>query len=112
MKLNLCQDQDESLISNNVNFESKYIDKSCVEDFINECNFFNIMHLNCRSLKKNFCEVKNLLQLTNLKISVLAVTETWLTEASMGDVNIDKYNFIGKCRNNKLIWWRCWFLHK
>jgi hypothetical protein len=36
-----------------------------------------------------------------LQFSVIGVTETWLNDSSAQLVNIDGYDFISKCRQNR-----------
>lgn len=50
---------------------------------------FSLIHFNCRSLKRNFDAIDNLLQSSNSKFSVLAFSETW-----MNDANGDSFLFI------------------
>ena len=60
------------------------------------------MHINCRSLVKNFNHICALL--INSRISVLAVTETWISDMAIytaGDVVIPGYKFINQCRQGK-----------
>lgn len=40
----------------------------------------------------------------NAQASILAVTETWLTEDRCNDVSIPDYNFVSKCRNGRNRW--------
>ena len=56
----------------------------------NETNQFNLLHHNIRSSQKNLPELQNLLSNLNLKFTIIAITETWLTET-----NCDLYEMTG-----------------
>ena len=59
------------------------------------------MHVNSRSLKCNLNRLTDLLFSLELQFSVIGVTETWLNDSSAQLVNIDGYDFISKCRQNR-----------
>ena len=63
---------------------------------------FNLLHVNCRSIKKNFGALTNLLHSISSPLSALAVTETWLTEAVQDVYAIEGYNFFTKSRTDKI----------
>lgn len=56
----------------------------------------SIMHLNCRSILNKLDEIKDLL--TRLPVTVLALTETWLTDNEDDLINIPGYQFLSKPR--------------
>src|SRR5271155_836902 len=58
----------------------------------------SIMHINCRSISKNFDDILNLLHPVTTLPTVLAVTETWLTEDTQNLFQIPGYNFITQSR--------------
>ena len=70
------------LDSSSQNIVSKYITESEVNDFFNFNNHagLNFVHVNCRSIKKNFGPLNNFLNLFSSKLTAIAVTETWLTD--------------------------------
>ena len=43
---------------------------------------FSLIHFNCRSLKKNFDSIDNLLHGCSSKFSVIALSETWMNDAN------------------------------
>ena len=59
------------------------------------------MHINCRSISKNFDDILNLLHPVTTLPTVLAVTETWLTEDTQNLFQIPGYNFITQSRLTK-----------
>ena len=62
---------------------------------------FSLMHINIRSLQKNFDTLEEFLRVTNqFPFSVIAVTETWLHESSPPIFDIDNYQFHHVDRKN------------
>ena len=60
------------------------------------------MHINCRNVVRNFNPICALL--INSRISILAVTETWLSDMAnytAGDIVITGYKFINRCRQGR-----------
>ena len=64
-------------------------------------NNFSIVHINARSLVKNYDEICNLIRRLHHKFSVIAITETWTDKNSEELMDIDGYNKIMKHRENK-----------
>jgi len=62
---------------------------------------FSIIHVNCRSLNKNFNELISLLNQIQITVSVICVTETWTTSSNECDYSIPGYNFFAKSRTHK-----------
>ena len=63
---------------------------------------FSIMHLNTRSLKHNFDNLRLLLDNPrNSSFSVIGLTETWLTKSSAVYYSLPGYKFIENSRINK-----------
>ena len=98
------EDVKEDLLASNIpTFASKYITEDKLNDFFHfkDNSALNLMHVNCRSIKKNFVPLNNLMNLLSGQISALAVTETWLTESLQDVYNIPGYNFISNHRVGK-----------
>src|SRR5271165_121640 len=80
--------------------DCKYITGNDCHDFFNfeDKTSINTLHLNARSLKSNMDKLECLL--TNIcgKLTAIAVTETWLTEAIADTYFIPGYNFISNNR--------------
>ena len=53
---------------------------------------FSIIHINCRSLRKNFYNIQNYLKQLNIKFDVIAITETWLFSLEHDNFQIEGYN--------------------
>ena len=83
---------------------SKYITTSDLSSFFNFgiVDNANIMHINCRSLKKNFDSVINLLHPLNNNITAIAFTETWLTPETETLYALPGYNFVCRSRIDKI----------
>jgi hypothetical protein len=61
----------------------------------------NILHINCRSLKKNFGSIKGLFNFISFPLFAIAVTETWLTEHLQDAYRLPGYNFVSNARIGK-----------
>ena len=85
------------------NCPTKYITEKCMNNFFKpkQGSAINILHLNCRSLKKNLSELENLLSNLEGRLTAVAVTETWLKSSMKKDFNIAGYNFISMSRSVK-----------
>jgi hypothetical protein len=64
-------------------------------------NYFSLLHLNIRSVSKNFDSFKHLLNSQGKPIKVIGLTETWLNDTNNDNFNIEKYDFISSNRSNK-----------
>ena len=60
-----------------------------------------MLHLNIRSVSKNFDSFKHLLNSLGKPIKVIGLTETWLNDTNNDNFNIEKYDFISSNRSNK-----------
>ena len=86
--------------------ESKYIDQSDLSDLfkppsISNTYSFKLIHINGRSLKAHFDELEHLILDSEVKYSIIALTETWLTEDNKNIFHLPGYSFISKCRDGK-----------
>lgn len=64
-------------------------------------NALSIIHFNACSLKHKFEKIKDLFSDVKTNFKVIAVTETWLTDTNVNDVQIEGYNLIYQNRTNK-----------
>ena len=60
------------------------------------------MHVNCRSINKNFSSLVNLLDRVPGSLTALGVSETWSTPASSDLCNIEGYKFVSNARLDRL----------
>lgn len=68
-----------------------------------ESGSLSVLHLNIRSLNKNFMMLKELLhdlRLQNVKVDAVLLCETWLNNYNDSLVNIDGFNLITKHRQS------------
>ncbi|ESO10436.1 hypothetical protein HELRODRAFT_183592 [Helobdella robusta] len=63
--------------------------------------FFNLMHLNIRSLVNKTNELESYLSNSHIKFNVVAITESWLNERTESLVGMDEYRYVGKNRHDK-----------
>ena len=99
-------DEDENCEEIYKPITSSYITESELNPFLNSSDYkldesLAVLHINCRSLSKNFSSVTNLLDRTDNKLNVIAVTETWLTPNNEENYQISGFNFFSKCRQGK-----------
>ena len=97
-------DPDENFFNLIADSSSSYLTEDKLHGFFNfdKKDSFNAIHVNCRSLNKNFKALENLLTSISGKLTVIAVSETWLTELSEDTFNLMGYSFVSKSRTNKL----------
>ena len=97
-------DPDENFLNLVAVSNSCYLTEDKLCEFFNsdKKDSFNAIHINCRSLNKNFKALENLLTSISEKLTVIAVSETWLTELSEDTFNLLGYSFVSKSRANKL----------
>lgn len=87
---------------------SNYIPESNLGNFfrINSdasgSNCINLLHINCRSLKKNFDSISTLLAPLSDNLTAIALSETWLTSATEQLYTLNGYTFVSKHRTNKI----------
>jgi len=61
----------------------------------------SLLHVNCRSLSKNYTILTILLKQLQCPIPLIALSETWTTLLSENDYHLPGYNFVAKSRINK-----------
>jgi len=74
---------------------TKYICENDLQGFFQfeDKTALNFLHINCRSLTKNFTGLESLLNSVSGKLTAIAVTETWLTETSEKSFHLPGYIF-------------------
>ena len=63
-------------------------------NFSNNIDTFSVLHLNARSLNRNFDSVKDLLLSLDYPFTVIGITESWLTTHSPPLFDLDGYQTI------------------
>jgi hypothetical protein len=86
------------------NCKSNYMVENDLANFMSSDSksSMNIIHINCRSLNKNFNSITNLLSRTNCKFTAIGLSETWLTPINSDTFNIDGYKFVSQSRSHKI----------
>ena len=84
---------DQNLVDNQCNYYELDDFTSKVKN-IDSLNSFSIIHLNARSLSKNFDNLETLLCTLNFPFSIIGISETWLHNNSPPVFNIPNYNMI------------------
>ena len=75
-----------------------------INDFntISKPDIFSILHVNIRSLPKNFDNHIIFQKLSNINLSCIGISETWLNDISPIDTfNISDYSFLCKSHSSK-----------
>ena len=84
---------------------SRYITEDKISTFLNRNiasnNSITLLHVNVRSLSKNFNQLCNLLTAAGDQLTCLDVTETWLPSESQANLQLPGYNFYSKARLGK-----------
>ena len=104
MAAGINSDADEIHLDTFGNCNSNYIVENDLENFLklDQKAAANFMHVNCRSLSKNFDSLHNLIGIIPKRLTAIAVSETWTTSITEKNFNIDGYNFICNSRTSKL----------
>ena len=104
MASDLNLDPDINFLSQFNKCNSSYLQEGDLANFFNlsDLSCLNIIHINCRSLPKNFKSLNTLLQVIGGQLSVIAVSETWLSGINEDLFLIDGYKFVSKSRSSKL----------
>jgi hypothetical protein len=75
------QNQDNHMQIDRFNIDSPYIDTTYLQSINNKLNNkFSILHLNMRSLPKNYEPFMDTLNISQAKFSAIVLSETWLRE--------------------------------
>lgn len=100
---NVSDDEDESNLNPFHNVNSKYITEKNLNNLFNfnETEAINILHVNARSLKKNFSHLETLLSNIQNPIMAIAISETWLTESTESTFFIPNYTLVSSSRVGK-----------
>ena len=64
-------------------------------------SYFNILHLNIRSLQKNFDNLTSLLECLANPTHIIALSETWLKDSTQHLYNLKGYEAYHTCRTNR-----------
>jgi hypothetical protein len=98
LQLNSSDDSDYTISLCN----TQHLSLNEVSQFIGtNLNVFDFLHINCRSLPKNFDEINNTLMYIKKQLTVIAVTETWLKPVNNDLFQIPGYSLVSCSRPTK-----------
>ena len=115
LKYNLANESDDILLDSTCdtdlnffnkyvkNFGTKYLSPEDFKDFIERpvTNLFSILHLNIRSIKKNFDNFKKILCSLDFTFSVICFSETWPDKLDSFTYNLLNYTSIHQKRSHR-----------
>ena len=84
-----CEDNANEMVDNQNTHYVSHDDLKSMKKDVNDS--LSIMHFNARSLPKNFENIENLLHYNEIKLSVIGISETWLTD----NCNKEYYSMLG-----------------
>ena len=93
------RDPDENFFNelNTQKFECSYLFPNEIESFLSEKDNFetiNAIHVNIRSLSKNFDNLLDIFRDSNWRFNILCITETWCTDSTLkSNSNLHLPNF-------------------
>jgi hypothetical protein len=80
----------------------KYYSDAALKDFnSSRIDNFSLLHVNVRSMAKNGQNLSNYLTVSESKFSVIALTETWLTDSNASLHDLPNYNHVCLLRNDR-----------
>ena len=104
------QDPDVNFFLDNIpSLNTKYFSPSDVKigfSKFESSGTFSVLHLNIRSLRKNFEYFKELYKTLNLKFSVVCFSETWADDNKLENdslIQLPGYNVLHQIRKNAVV---------
>ena len=64
-------------------------------------SLFSVLHINCRSLNRNYSEIEATLNQIKCQFKIIALTETWLNSNTLPQYMFNGYTFVGSERGRK-----------
>ena len=96
-----CENRNEQSRCSDINLNCEYYTSKKFNDQANFKHGLSIIHLNCRSLKANFNQIKDYLKDLHVKIDVITMSETWLNESEIEYVHFNGYEGVHTCRSER-----------
>ena len=91
----------EGQLSEFISAVCKYVSIEDLTNHPSDISHFSFLHVNCRSIRKNFSLLSELIGLMNASPpSAIAVTESWLSEGEDIFFQMPGYNFISVPRSS------------
>lgn len=91
-RINNFNDIDSWSNSNDKYFVDNEFNQLIKTNKISQINSFSLLHINARSLSKNFDALEHMLDLLENNFNIIGVTETWMYQPT-SLTNLTKYNF-------------------
>jgi hypothetical protein len=95
-------DPDINYFNNLALANSSYVtcsELSCVNNYVNSClDTFSLLHVNCRSLPRNFNCLVQLIDHASFNPTVIVVRETWTDKDNENSFLIPGYRFVVESR--------------
>ena len=95
---------DDSYYISDFEFNCNYYTEQEFNNVLNKINIskcISIIHINARSLIKNYDNIENYLNMLSHRFSVIIISESWLKECHIGNYNIQNYTSVNTIRKNK-----------
>src|SRR6188768_1208672 len=80
---------------------SSYLTTDKIDDFLAGSNF-NLLHVNCRSLQKNYDSLCSLVEYIKSPFIAIAVTETWLNPHNENFYSLQGFTLVSNSRLGKV----------
>jgi len=84
-----------------VNYSEDQFNSMCLKSGHNT-NAFSALHLNIRSLPRNFDNFTHYLSTLNHDFSIIGLSETWLTQSTFQLYDFPNYTSVHRCRSNRV----------
>ena len=96
---------DDSYYISDFEFNCNYYTEQEFNNVLNKINIskcISIIHINARSLIKNYDNIENYLNILSHTFSIIIIiSESWLKECHIGNYNIQNYTSVNTIRKNK-----------
>ena len=98
-------DPDKNIMEEMINSNCNYYDENSFTEMISDMDTdhinFSLLHLNVRSLPKNFDAFNEYLQCIEYNFSVIGLSETWFTDISHDSYSLTGFKCISKHRDSR-----------
>src|SRR5271155_618058 len=87
-----------------INIDCQYIDENELYLYFTPNSLsknLTILHVNCRSMPKNFSALTTIISNAKIKPTIIAITETWLKSYNEKLFPLEGYNFVCNSRPKK-----------
>ena len=99
---------------NEHDFDTRYFSVENLQPHLPDGNTFSVLHVNIRSMKKNFNNFKYMLSMLKYEFKVICITETWCNDENMStnsNFQLPNYSIIHQMRADHAGGGICMFIH-